>query len=145
MTTAASALHEIYPDICNVLSEVARTADVGDIDEYLALLTDDIVFEFPDNAQVGLAAQVYRGIDEVRGGVEMRRGKGLQGPGTHTLHLISTISARTCGDSVRAFAYWTYYVNTDQTPELRSMGSYDNTLRLSPDGWRLAHRAITIL
>ena len=90
-----------------------------------------------------MAANNYRGRTEVRDGAEQRRAVGMQGPGTHTLHLISTIAVEfdvDAPDVARATAYWTYYTGTNTTPTLNSMGKYDNILRRTDDGWRLAHR-----
>jgi 3-phenylpropionate/cinnamic acid dioxygenase small subunit len=134
-----------YLQICDTLARIARAADVGDLGDYMSLLTEDVIFEFPDNRQVGLAAKTYRGADEVRAGVMSRRSAGLQGPGTHTLHLVSTVSVTQQDDeNARSQAYWTYYVNVHLSPELRSMGEYDDILRRTPAGWRLAHRTISI-
>ncbi|HEY3735897.1 MAG TPA: nuclear transport factor 2 family protein [Jatrophihabitans sp.] len=135
-----------YAAICSVLAQVARTADVADLQDYMALLTDDIVFEFPANPQAGMEPNTYRGAAEVRAGAEERRTRGMQGPRTHTLHLISTLSVHfDTPDLARAAAYWTYYTDTNGTPRLNSMGQYDNVLRRTADGWKLAHRVITIL
>lgn len=136
-----------HGEICSLLAQIARTADVADLDDYLALLTDDVVFEFPANPQAGMQASTYRGTAEVRAGAESRRAVGMQGPGTHTRHLISTVAVRfddADPDRATASVYWSYYTDTNTTPKLNSMGQYDNVLRRTGDGWKLAHRVIII-
>jgi ketosteroid isomerase-like protein len=134
-----------YVAICNALAAIARASDLGTVEEYMALMTDDIVFEFPSMPQLGLEAKLYKGLEQVEAGVISRRATGLQGPGSHTLHLLSATNVWSEGENTnRALTFWTYYADTHETPKLRSMGQYDNIFRKVGNSWRLAHRIISI-
>jgi hypothetical protein len=41
-------------------------------------------------------------------------------------------------------AYWMFFANTSTTPELRSMGQYNDTFRYVDGAWKLAHRTIRV-
>jgi hypothetical protein len=133
--------------IADLIARIAYTSDVAEeVEDYLALMTDDVEFHFPDNPSVALKAASYIGRDEVRRGVVTRRGKGLQGPGSHTLHVTSTVFVDILDEgTANASAYWCYYAETNRNPVLRSMGQYDNRLRRVGDSWRLARRVISII
>ena len=79
-------------EIRNVLARLAQLADSGDTDEYVSLLTDDIVWAMPPNPAIGLEGSERRGHDEIAAGQRERMEAGIQGPGSNTLHTISTIS-----------------------------------------------------
>ena len=55
-------------EIRNVLARLAELADSGDTDEYVSLLTDDIVWAMPPNPSIGLAGSERRGHDEIADG-----------------------------------------------------------------------------
>jgi hypothetical protein len=40
-------------------------------------------------------------------------------------------------------SYWLFYGNTTTTPAVSLMGHYHDTLRRTPQGWKLARREIT--
>lgn len=131
-------------EIRNVLARLAQLADTGDTDEYLSLLTDDIEWAMPANVAIGLAASERRGHDEIAAGQRERIAAGLQGPGTDTLHMISTISVQLDGgDVATARSYFTFWGATSATPAVKSMGRYVDTLRRTAAGWKLARREIT--
>ena len=52
-------------EIRNILARLAQLADSGDTDEYVSLLTDDIVWAMPANPAIGLAGSERRGRDEI--------------------------------------------------------------------------------
>jgi uncharacterized protein (TIGR02246 family) len=122
--------------IRNVLARIAQYADSGSLDDYAALFTEDARWEMPPEA-------VKRSRAEIRAAAEHRRADGATGPGSHARHLIGTIAVTVDGDLAVAESYWQFYVNTDDKPELRSMGAYRDTFRRDPAGWRLARRRIT--
>jgi 3-phenylpropionate/cinnamic acid dioxygenase small subunit len=98
----------------------------------------------PANPAAGLAASTRTGRDEILEGVRERRAAGLQGPGTETRHVLSTMAVDVRGDSATARSYFTFYTQTASSPVLFSMGQYDDVFRLTADGWKLAHRVITM-
>ena len=131
-------------EIRNVLARLAQLADTGDLDEYLSLFTDDAVWELPANERMGLAASVRRGIDDIAAGARERRAGGGQGPGTDTLHVVTTVAVDVDADAGRATSrsVFQFYSDTSTTPTVRTMGRYQDELRRTPDGWKLAHRTI---
>jgi len=131
-------------EIRNLLARLAQLADSGDTDEYVSLLTDDIVWAMPPNPSIGLAASERRGHEEIAAGQRERMEAGHQGPGSATMHTVSTTSVAFDGDNTAtaqsAFAYWG---DTTTAPAVRSMGRYLDTFRRTEAGWKLARREIT--
>lgn len=130
--------------IRNLIAAVAQLADAGAVDDYLALFTDDAVWEMPDNPTVGVGASRRTGRDEIRAGVVERRDAGVQGPGSHARHVITTVRVAVDGDTATGQIYWLFYGDTATAPVLRSMGQYDDTYRRGRNGWQLARRSIVI-
>ena len=62
-------------EIRNVLARLAQLADSGDTDEYVSLLTDDVVWAMPPNPSIGLAASERRGSRRDRGGPARAHGR----------------------------------------------------------------------
>jgi ketosteroid isomerase-like protein len=131
-------------EIRNLVAAVAQLADVGTIDEYMALFTEDAVWEMPDNPVVGVGASRRSGHDEIRAGVVERRAAGLQGPGSQALHVITTVRIAVQGDTATGHVYWLFYGDTGSTPVLRSMGQYHDTYRRGGTGWQVGHRSVVI-
>jgi 3-phenylpropionate/cinnamic acid dioxygenase small subunit len=130
--------------IRNVLARIAQLADSGDLDEYLTLFTDDAVWGMPDNPSVGMVANERRGHAEIRAGAEERRASGLQGPGTNSRHVLTTIAVDLEGDDrATVRSYFMFFASTTTEPVLRTMGQYDDVLVRGANGWQLAHRTIT--
>ena len=131
--------------IRNLVAAVAQLADNGTIDDYIAVFTDDAVWEMPDNPVVGVAGSTRVGHDEIRAGVVERRAAGVQGPGSNALHVISTTRISIDGDDeATGHVYWQFFGDTVSTPTLRSMGQYHDTYRRTTSGWKLARRSIVI-
>jgi 3-phenylpropionate/cinnamic acid dioxygenase small subunit len=131
-------------EIRNVLARLAQLADSGDTEEYLRLLTDDVVWAMPPNPAIGLAASERHGHDEIAAGQRERVAAGVQGPGSDTLHMITTTSIWLDGpDVATARSCFTFWGATSTAPTVKSMGRYEDTLRRTTDGWKLARRTIT--
>jgi 3-phenylpropionate/cinnamic acid dioxygenase small subunit len=132
-------------EIRTVLARIAQLADGGDLDEYLSLFTEDAVWAMPDNPSVGMAANEKRGHAEIRTGAEDRRASGLQGPGTQSRHVLTTVAVDVQSDDrANVRSYFLFVVDTTTTPSIRTMGQYDDVLVRTDDGWKLAHRTITV-
>lgn len=131
-------------EIRNVLARLAQLADAGELDEYLSLFTDDAVWELPANEKMGLPASVRRGVDDIAAGARERRASGGQGPGTDTLHVLTTVSVDVDADAGRATsrAVFLFFSDASTKPTPLTMGRYQDELRRTPDGWKLAHRII---
>ena len=131
-------------EIRNVLARLAQLADAGDTDAYVSLLADDVVWAMPPNPAIDLPASERHGIEEIATGQRERMAAGLQGPGSNTMHMISTISVDFDSDDVAtARSYFTYWGDTTTAPVVRSAGRYVDTLRRTAEGWKLARRTIT--
>lgn len=133
-------------EIGQLLARIAFTADrAEDLDDYLDLMVADIEFVFGENREAGTPAARYQGRDAVRDGARARREAGVQGPGTHTMHVVSSVIVeRTGSDMASAWAYWRYYTDTHQAPRLNSMGTYENELRRVDGAWKLSRRVVHI-
>lgn len=130
-------------EIRSLLARLAQLADSGDLDEYLELLTDDIAWVVPAIPQTGVAASERRGRDEVAAGVRERRAAGIQGPGSHTMHLVTTIAVDIVKDEAVADSTWLFLADTASAPRVQAAGRYRDTMRRTKNGWRLARREIS--
>lgn len=129
--------------IMKLIARIAHLADTGDLADYAECFTDDATWHLPADAGVGLPPQVRAGIADIVQGAEERRASGMQGPGSSTRHVVSTIDVDVDGDTAKSRAYWRYYGQTDATPQLMTMGQYDDVFRRTSTGWRLQQRTIT--
>jgi 3-phenylpropionate/cinnamic acid dioxygenase small subunit len=131
-------------EIRNLLARLAQLADTGDTDAYVRLLTDDVIWAMPPSPAVGLPATERRGPEEIASAQRERVAAGHQGPGSNTMHVINTISIRfDSDDAAAALTYFMYWATTTTEPTIKSMGRYEDTLRRTSDGWKLARRSIT--
>lgn len=122
-------------EIRNLVARLAQLADMGDLNEYVSLFTDDASWEMPGAPR--------RGRADIMAGAQDRRSSGTTGPGSNTRHVISTLSVRSDGsDEATSDSYWLFYGNTTTAPAVQLMGHYHDTLRRQPEGWRLARREI---
>jgi 3-phenylpropionate/cinnamic acid dioxygenase small subunit len=132
-------------EIRTVLARIAQLADTGDLEEYLTLFTEDAVWGMPDNPAVGMTANEKKGHAEILAGAQERRASGLQGPGTESRHVLTTIAIDVeSEDRATARSYFLFFASTSTTPTLRTMGQYDDVLVKSERGWQLARRRITV-
>jgi 3-phenylpropionate/cinnamic acid dioxygenase small subunit len=139
-----SSVADADAEIRSLLARIAHLADIGDLDDYIALFADDAVWAMPDNPSMGMPASEKRGIDEIRAGAEERRAEGRQGPGTNTRHVLTTTSVVVeSDDRATARSYFMFFGDTATQPTLRNMGQYDDVLVRGERGWQLAHRTIT--
>ena len=130
-------------ELRNLLAAVAQLADGGDLAEYAECFTDDAVWVPPTSAGVELRGAERSGIADLLAAAQERRDAGIQGPGTNTRHVISSTRLVADGtDRARGRTYWRYYGQTDATPQLLTMGHYDDEFARSADGWRITKRTI---
>src|SRR2546423_1266832 len=98
-------------EIRNVLARLAQLADAGDTEAYVALLTDDVVWAMPENPAIGLPASERHGRAGIAIGQRERMAGGHQGPGSDTMHVVTTISvdvdkAGATATAQSSFQYW---------------------------------------
>lgn len=130
--------------VLDVLARLALTADTGEVEEYLALVAEDAIWEFPDNPILGTPAQRLTGRAEIEEGVRSRRARGVQGPGSYTQHVVTGVVVDPVdADSVRARAAWMFLVDTVGTPRISGVGHYDDLLRRVDGSWVMAHRRVS--
>jgi 3-phenylpropionate/cinnamic acid dioxygenase small subunit len=133
-------------EIRNLVAELAQLADTASDDElerYLALFTDDATWAVLADGDE-LETQERRGHSEILDGVRERRTRGIQGPGTDTRHVVSTLVVRfETRDRAMARCYWQYYTGASSSgPVLAQMGEYRNTFVRTRLGWKLARREL---
>ena len=121
--------------IKNVVARLARLADEGDLDDYVSLFSADARWEMPGS--------VLEGSENLLAGAVERRAAGTVGPGSNTRHVITTQEVVVDGDEAVSRAYWQFWVNTADEPSVALMGTYQDRLVRTPDGWKLAHRTIS--
>lgn len=123
--------------IRNIVADLSRFADDGDLDDYVGLFAPDGVWDMPGATRTGHA--------EIRAGAEARRAAGGQGPGSNTRHAVTTVAVRVDGDAATSTSTFLFLTGTNEPPPtLALVGTYDDTFVRTPDGWRLASRRISI-
>lgn len=122
-------------EIRNLLARFAQASDEGDLDDYLACMTEDARWG-------GTGFPERRGHAAIRAGAEERRASGIAGPGTHTRHLISTTAVDVEGDTASARSIFLFYGETHATPVLQMMGVWEDEFVRSAAGWKLSRRTI---
>lgn len=124
-------------EIRNVLAMLSHLADHGTIDDYIALWAPDGVWQG--------TTDVARGWDELRARVEAYRARGIQGPGSHTMHVSTTRSVElVTTDAARSESYFIYFTNVDTTPRPTRVGRYVDELIRVNGRWRLSRRRIVL-
>ncbi len=99
----------------------------------------------PANPLMGMEASTRQGHEAILEGVRERRAGGVQGPGTNTRHVITTVAVDVSDDAhATARSYYLFFGDTTTTPTLRTMGQYDDVFVRGERGWQLAHRTITL-
>jgi uncharacterized protein (TIGR02246 family) len=133
-------------EIRTLLARLAQLADSGDLDTYLSLFAPEAEWVIPEIPQTGVPSSVRRGVDEIAAGVRERRAAGVQGPGSNTAHLVTTIAVAFDADGATAVAdsTWMFLADTSTTPRIQSFGRYHDTLHRLDGAWRLARREIRL-
>jgi ketosteroid isomerase-like protein len=126
-----------------LVAELAVQSDTGELDAYLALFTEDAVWEMPATAS-GIPAAYRKGRDDIGASVLERRAMGVQGPGSGATHHITTQHIDVAGDEASGHIYYQFVGMVDGTPTIRTLGQYRDRYRKTVDGWKLAHRTILI-
>ena len=129
-------------EIRNVISRLAHLADDGDVDEYVSLFTDDGVWQVLAGGSLP-ALPAKKGKADIKAGVLERRAAGIQGPGTHTLHTLTTTAVTVTGDRATARSYMNMMANTHTKPEVSIACIYNDEFAKQGDGWKLASRRIS--
>ncbi|WP_127782994.1 nuclear transport factor 2 family protein [Rhodococcus sp. X156] len=140
MTDAVAA-----EEIRSLVARLAHLADGGDLDDYLALFTDDAVWDMPAHSLSRAPAGRRQGRAEIAEAARTRRAAGTVGPGSATRHVTGCVDVQVeDADNARAVAIWQFYAQTATRPTLVSMGRYDDRFRREGGRWLLASREITV-
>jgi 3-phenylpropionate/cinnamic acid dioxygenase small subunit len=123
-------------EVRNVVARIAQLSDDGSLDDYMALYTDDSIWDG------GPSFGVRKGHADILAGATQRRASGQAGPGTHKRHVITTSAVRLQGDTAHVRSYFLFYVQCDTSPSVQVVGVYQDELRRTPSGWKLAKRLI---
>lgn len=131
--------------IRNLIARVAHAADTADTEclrtEYLDCFTDDAIFELRTSGSAGsTAAGIMQGKTAILASALDRRRIGLQGPGTHTMHVVTSTALQVSGDQARAQSSFMFLGQLNTTPVVQVAGLYDDRFRKVQGVWRLAHR-----
>lgn len=130
-------------EIITLLARIAHLADSGTPEAYIACFTENAVWDLTDAADLPMDVQRISGRAALLTGVHERRRAGIQGPGSHTRHDVSSIAVEVDGDRATARSYFRYYRGTDSVPSLAAMGEYHDVFVREPTGWMLQSRAIS--
>ena len=124
------------------LAHLADTASTEDLDDYLALLTEDATWAVLSNAS--LPSQERRGHAEIRAAAAARRAEGRQGPGSAARHFISNhVVVFEAIDTARSRCYFQVFADTlSDRPYCRAVGEYHDTFVRTPEGWKMKRREI---
>lgn len=116
-----------------LVAVASMLTDRGELDDFGALLTDEVRWELPDGVTVG--------ADEVVAAMRARRESGVTGPGSHTTHVVTTLYVQPAGaDTARVESLWSFLGDTHQSPRMLAAGRYFDTVQRTPDGWRFVAR-----
>jgi len=136
-------------EIRNLIASLALVSDMGDIEEWGMLFTEDADYTIRGRPfEKGRAAIVESG--------RQRRMRGTHGPGSNNRHLSASVLVRSTGpDTAEAVSYLAMYKdlppegdgenpgNDDgmlTSPELLVLGTYRDRFLRTSDGWKVTHR-----
>ena len=124
-------------EVRNVVARVAHLADDGDLAEYLSWFTPDASWGI-----AGSGAMIV-GHDALLAGAMQRRADGIQGPGSGTRHINTTLWVSVdSADEASAGSYYLFLDTGTDPATVRTSGRYEDRFRRTVDGWKLASRAI---
>jgi SnoaL-like protein len=141
-------------EIRNVIASLALLSDMGDIDEWGMLFTEDADYTTASGAG-------WHGRAEIVESGRQRRARGTHGPGSDNRHLSASVVVRSTGpDTAEAESYLAMYKDlipegddhlaegpgaegpNEKSPELLVLGYYRDRFRRTSEGWKVAHREL---
>jgi 3-phenylpropionate/cinnamic acid dioxygenase small subunit len=115
--------------IHDLLALHGHLVDAGALDRLGELFTDDVVYDLTP-----LGGTVLEGVDEI---AATARELGVNNP---VAHLVTNIVIEEPGDEVTARSK---FLGVRRDGSVGS-GDYDDVLRRTPEGWRIARRRVTV-
>jgi len=147
MTAPGDSLDRLLAEseIRNLVARLAHLADDGDLEAYLALWTPDAVWSRD-------TGEICRGTAALRERVLAYRAAGLQGPGTGSTHINTTLLVEVTGpDTATARSTFLFLAGgahplSPDPQALKSqpvmVGRYDDRFVRTSAGWRISSRTI---
>ena len=124
-------------EIRNLLARVVHITDGrGTLDDYMKLWTEDCWWHSP----VAGSFKGHQGLIERH---EKYRGAGVQGPEVDSFHVLTSVWVDVDGDTASSMSTWMLITQARDNPKIQDIGTYSDTLRRTPEGWKLATREIT--
>jgi SnoaL-like domain len=141
-------------EIRNVIAALALLSDMGDLDEWGMLFTEDA--DYTTESGVG-----WHGRTEIVESGRQRRARGTHGPGSNNRHLSASVLVRSTGpDTAEAESYLAMYKDlvpdgedglprdpgqddeVEKSPTLLVLGYYRDRFVRTGEGWKVAHREL---
>jgi 3-phenylpropionate/cinnamic acid dioxygenase small subunit len=128
-------------EIRNLLARIFHLADFSpDLTEYLECFTEDAVWETTESAGAHTGNRLVGRAALARDREHVRAAR-HQGPGTNTWHVITNLVVRVGDDGTADVdSYYLWVVGSDETPRVDAIGRYQDRLRRTEQGWKLARR-----
>ena len=120
-------------EIRNLLNLIAKLSDSGEVDEWLGCWTEDCSWELED--------KVHRGHDAIRNRIQEARSAHRAGPGANRRHVVANQIVHVDGsDQATSEQYMIYLADVRAKAYVLAIYEQSDTLRRTPDGWKLARR-----
>lgn len=132
-------------EIRNNIARMAIATDIGDLDEYASLFSDDAHLEMRADPGKPSMLPLTKGRAAILVGAKKRRDEGVSGPASHMVHAIQSSAITISGDTAKAITYVVIYKNAHTKPEGTSIKVYKDEFVRASDGWKLAARLIDSL
>lgn len=138
-------LQEDERQIRNLIARLIHVADYGELDDYMRFYTEDAIWEGPKSSAETHLSVRNEGADRIRADREQRRSNGLQGTKSNIRHLNAALWIEFDGaDIATAHSYFAVVRNVDGKSTVDLNGRYRDTLRRTPEGWKVSHRRVIV-
>jgi ketosteroid isomerase-like protein len=124
-------------EIRNLIARFAWASDIGTIDDYMSVFTDDAAIEIP-----GMPAR--NGLEGLRSGAKKGREKGVFGPGSNSMHFLGSTDVMLDGGTAETVTTFVLYRDITTTPTATMAGRYYDRFLRTTAGWKLSYRRIGI-
>lgn len=130
-----SAPRDADTAIRNLLALLMHELDAGAHQDYVGHYLPDGEWLSGDQRCTG-RAQIQSALVE-------RQRNGVGGPGTNSVHMLTTVYVVASAEHATATSYWQFIVNTASQPSMAAVGRYDDDLVLVDDEWMISSRRVS--